>query len=684
MSETSEKDESSKSDSSPNLSKDLSALWVFEKDEGPGLVGVHLSHVKEYLRDLVRDDRLPAEERAKLRTYFSQREQKLHAKLVLFEKKENVQSWGRWLQTTKQALELTHSGESANLPNDLVASIPNEDQALVGAQEQHSAAQEGLAKAQAELHAAALHLQSLFRASPIMDAQEAEARKWRLTRKWEAITPDELKPAVEGARHTIEHYGFWQSKQSAEKLCYAALHPSDPSANEPSGSDDLVPYRRFLVGLLGSQTEQKLLNADHPASVIFKSYSDVLQSAMKLLIRRGFRLILEIAEAGSSVLDLHPVEWTKRQIEILISAEKSGIRSWAQGVCDPPNLSAATLTDDSIYGGEWRAPRLIHMRPAGNTAYDAATCWSREALVKSQEILDGFAIHFTTFLKLELDEVAREAHFQFIKRNGIGSPTWQAKERVSPLAPISTQSVGGNQTPEVWHGLREKFRTLADEEAKLAPSNVPQPWLRAFGDYKGESSSGQWLLSAGVNEYLREHFEVEATRAGIALGSAVEGEPLSVWLHHLYSHLLENKSKLLIAASKEGGTIIKVIEASAIYCTRMEKLAIIRAGQVPPVTPEERRVVVPVKESEKMQTDVSANASRESALREAVIKKVQSPERYTVLSIPETALYFETSERTIHRWLADRSLKPGARRSSVTIESILALKTKKQRKNRPQ
>jgi hypothetical protein len=677
MSETSERDDSSKSDSPPSLSQDPSTLWVFEKHEGPGLVGVDLSHIKKYLRDLARDDRLPAEERANLRTYYSQREQKLHAKLVLFEKKENVQSWEQWLQTTKQALDLAHSGESANRPGGLAEAAPKQDQTSGAAQAQYSAAEQGLAKAQEELRKATSHLESLFRNSPNLDTQEAAARKWRLTRKWEASTPDELKPAVEGARHTIEHYGFWQSKQSAEKLCYAALHPTDPSAHEPSGSDDLVPYRRFLVGLLGPQTEQKLLNADHPAPVIFKSYSDVLQSAMKLLIRRGFRLILEIAEAGSSVLDSHPVEWTKRQLEILVSAEKSGMRSWVQSVCDPLNLSSATLSDDSIFRGEWRAPRLIHMRPAGNTAYDAATCWSREALVKSQEILDGFAIHFTTFLELELDEVAREAHFQFIKRNGIGSQTWQAKEKASPVAPISTQSVGENQTPEVWHRLREKFRALADEEAKLAPTNVPQPWLRAFGDYKDETASGQWLLSAGVNEYLREHFEVEATRAGIALGSTVAGEPLTVWLHHLYSHLFENKSKLLFAASEQGGMIIKVIEASAIYCARLEKLALVQGGQGPPVIP-----VNPVKESEKMQTDVSAEDSRESALREAVIKKVHSPERFTVLSIPETALYFETSERTIHRWLAERSLKPGARRSSVTIESVLALRNKKMRKPR--
>lgn len=42
---------------------------------------------------------------------------------------------------------------------------------------------------------------------------------------------------------------------------------------------------------------------------------------------------------------------------------------------------------------------------------------------------------------------------------------------------------------------------------------------------------------------------------------------------------------------------------------------------------------------------------KEQTLREAVIKKVQNPHQYKVLSTPEAALYFEVQPRTIYRWM---------------------------------
>jgi len=46
----------------------------------------------------------------------------------------------------------------------------------------------------------------------------------------------------------------------------------------------------------------------------------------------------------------------------------------------------------------------------------------------------------------------------------------------------------------------------------------------------------------------------------------------------------------------------------------------------------------------------------------------------------EAALYFEVEGRTIYRWTDDGDLKKGARRGSITIESILQWETKRSRK----
>jgi hypothetical protein len=67
-------------------------------------------------------------------------------------------------------------------------------------------------------------------------------------------------------------------------------------------------------------------------------------------------------------------------------------------------------------------------------------------------------------------------------------------------------------------------------------------------------------------------------------------------------------------------------------------------------------------------------------IRAAAIRKVQNPHAYTILTIPEATRYFEVQPRTVHRWLDGGKLKSGARRGSVTIESILRWEKKRSRK----
>jgi hypothetical protein len=129
---------------------------------------------------------------------------------------------------------------------------------------------------------------------------------------------------------------------------------------------------------------------------------------------------------------------------------------------------------------------------------------------------------------------------------------------------------------DLWRAFHDKFRALAEEELRRAPHNDGDRWLRAYVDYKDRTvACGQWHLSEGVNESFHERFEVEATRAGIALKSTVAGEAGDVWFHHVFIDLLEHKSKFLFAASTDGGIVARICEASALYCARLEKRALI-------------------------------------------------------------------------------------------------------------
>jgi hypothetical protein len=74
--------------------------------------------------------------------------------------------------------------------------------------------------------------------------------------------------------------------------------------------------------------------------------------------------------------------------------------------------------------------------------------------------------------------------------------------------------------------------------------------------------------------------------------------------------------------------------------------------------------------------------SSEEARREAIIKRIQNPQAYRILSIRDAATYFEVTPRTIYRWKDDGKLKSGGRRGSITIESIRRWENKRSRKRR--
>jgi len=176
------------------------------------------------------------------------------------------------------------------------------------------------------------------------------------------------------------------------------------------------------------------------------------------------------------------------------------------------------------------------MKPAGNTPYEQAREWEREELSTSEELLEGLAEHVTVFLRIDLDEVARAAHIEFAKQGSTREQVARHEESNRGTPTRSTPPpVAGTQPPDVWRSLHEIFRALAEEELRLAPRNTGDRWLRAFVDYKDKTiACGLWHLSEGVNESFHERFEVEATRAGIALRSTVSGEAGDVWLHHVF------------------------------------------------------------------------------------------------------------------------------------------------------
>jgi hypothetical protein len=661
MSDGAEKSDPSASDASSDTQTENSLpKRAFPGEDGPGVVGLRLSRIKGHISDLGTDKALPREERDLLRSYYTREREKFQFRLGVLGETEKIKA----IEST-----IEKARKDVNSPRS---------------EEEYSLAEEALVKARSELQKTSLAVDHLSREDAEWEQQRISARRWELSRKWEAITPDELRPAVEAIRHTFEHYGCWQSKQSTMKLCFAALHPASPNDLGRADVHNLDPYRRFLVSLLGREVERALLGANHPAPFIFKSYLDVLETALKIAVRKSFENTFKIAKAQTDLVGMHPVEWAKRHMEILVAAQKAGIRVWIKEVCDPPDLSRR-LTEDALLWGSWRAPRFIHMKPAGNTPYEHPSAWTREELVTSEEILEARAEFLTDFLRIYLDEVARAAHVEFAQQDRAGARVPSQKDGITRIPNGNTPpQFQGAQAPDVWRSLHETFRALAEEELRLAPHNAGDRWLHAHVDYTDRTiECGLWHVSDGVNESFHERFEVEATRAAIALRSTVLGKPGDVWLHHVFLDLLGHQSKLLFAATNEGGIVLRVCEASAIYCARLEKQALVD-GTSSAASAVQDSVTAPPSSTKAVvsRMDTTANDPRAETLREAVIKKVQSPDKYSILSIREAALYFEVRPRTIYRWSTQRDLLPGGRRGSITIESVLKFEKKRARKRR--
>jgi hypothetical protein len=72
----------------------------------------------------------------------------------------------------------------------------------------------------------------------------------------------------------------------------------------------------------------------------------------------------------------------------------------------------------------------------------------------------------------------------------------------------------------------------------------------------------------------------------------------------------------------------------------------------------------------------------EMAQRQAVMKKIQDPQSYANITVPEASLYFGVHPRTIYRWLDEGRLRDGGRRGTITTESVRVWEKKRSRKRR--
>lgn len=132
--------------------------------------------------------------------------------------------------------------------------------------------------------------------------------------------------------------------------------------------------------------------------------------------------------------------------------------------------------------------------------------------------------------------------------------------------------------------LNTEFRRLAEQETRATyaiGSYAPQP---RFGEAESErysysrlvTNTGHWRLH-GTSESFEQDFYSASAKAGRMLGCSEKSDPKDYWLHRLYFHLWENRSKEHIRCfdrRRRGRAIIRPSMASAMFISALELAAL--------------------------------------------------------------------------------------------------------------
>jgi hypothetical protein len=161
-------------------------------------------------------------------------------------------------------------------------------------------------------------------------------------KEWEKLTPEELRPAIEHIRAAFET-AAWKCFEITEKLCYQALHPdsTDPISLKPYETAFLI-YRK-MVGFEVQQFDHLLRIGTPPA--IFKAFIDAYRNGLEGNVRSQFDQILRIGTANADELKIHPVEWTRSHLQLLI---KGNANYWLLFPFHAYWDKSATVTDQGM------------------------------------------------------------------------------------------------------------------------------------------------------------------------------------------------------------------------------------------------------------------------------------------------------------------------------------------------
>jgi hypothetical protein len=259
------------------------------------------------------------------------------------------------------------------------------------------------------------------------------------TQDWKDITSEELRPATRHVQQSFDT-AAWRISEITSHLAYAALHPAETHSVEAYTAPFQV-LRGTLSKAVIEEFDVMVRMDTEPA--FFRAHLDIYRRGLEVILAHCFNEVIKVATANQEFLKIHPAEWTSLQVKFLIGSQRYAVKNWVMDVCDPLDLSQTPHDSDNPFNfrRSWRAPRLIHMQPSGNTPYDKATAWQREDEARTTQLRDALRNDFLLFLEIFLEKVTGEAHLRSSQQKN-----HQEKSYVSK-APRPIQPVRGNYCP---------------------------------------------------------------------------------------------------------------------------------------------------------------------------------------------------------------------------------------------
>jgi hypothetical protein len=250
---------------------------------------------------------------------------------------------------------------------------------------------------------------------------------------WKSITPGALIPAIEHIRKSFQS-AEWNYAGLTRDLCRGALYPDTKEPGVLPLYEAAFSEFRKIIGRAAEEDFDHTRSIGTPPS-IFRAYFDAYHCGLKAQIGKQFEQIFQVAIANVQILDQHPVEWAKAHLEMLIEEQGYDTRVWIRNVCEKKDsslpMSILEGGDEAAVWKDWRAPKLIHMHPAGNTRYDPATAWAYEDAARSSELLHNRSRRFVQFLEIHLEKIVGAASIRYAQQK---PPTVQS---TAPVGQVS-------------------------------------------------------------------------------------------------------------------------------------------------------------------------------------------------------------------------------------------------------